>query len=96
MCRVKIYWLKKHSTATLDMKQLNSQWYSIMKNHLLSHLELEELSRFAELNDTVQEELENMNDSPTETPNSLINEPPLSAENLPTGIQTLPAKNWID
>ena len=74
------------------MKQLNNQRYSIMKKHLLSDLELEELSRLAELNDTVQEELEDMSDSPAETPNVLMDEPPLSARNLPTDIQTLRQK----
>ena len=50
-----------------------------MKKHLLSDLELEELSRLAELNDTLQEELEDESDSPAETPNVLVDEPPLSA-----------------
>ena len=63
-----------------------------MKKHLLSDLELEELSRLAELNDKVQKELENMSDSPAETPSVLVDEPPLSAENLPTDIQTLRQK----
>ena len=46
----------------------------------------------AELNDTVQEELEDVSDSPAETPNVLVDESPLSAENLPTDIQTLRQK----
>ena len=33
-----------HENALADMKQLNMQRYSIMKNHLLSDLELKELS----------------------------------------------------
>ena len=37
-------WREKHPTATLDMKQLNNQMYSILKKHLLLDLELEELS----------------------------------------------------
>ena len=69
MRRMEMLWREKHPTATLDTKQLNNQRYSIMKKHLLSDLELEELSRLAELNDTVQEELEDMRDSPAETPN---------------------------
>ena len=60
-----------------------------MKKHLLSDLELEELSRLAEMNDTVEEELEDVSDSPAETPNVMVEESPLSAENLPTDIQTL-------
>ena len=51
VCRIEMLWLEKHSTATLNMKQLNNQRYSIIKKHLLSDLELEELSRLAELND---------------------------------------------
>ena len=46
----------------------------------------------AERNDTVQEQLDDMSDSPTETPNVVVDEQPLSAENLPTDIQTLPQK----
>ena len=92
MRRMEMLWREKHPTATLDMKQLNNQRYSIMKKHLLSDLELEELSRLAELNDTVQEELEDVSDSPAETPNVLVDESPLSAENLPTDIQTLRQK----
>ena len=41
------------------------------------------------LNDTVHKELEDMSDSSAETPNVLVDEPPLSAEILPTDIQTL-------
>ena len=63
-----------------------------MKKHLLSDLELEELSRLAELNDTVQEESEDMSGSPADTPNVLVDEPPLCAENLPTDIQTIRQK----
>ena len=62
-----------------------------MKKHLLSELELEELSRLAELNDTVQEELEDMSYSLATTLNVLV-EPPLSADNLTTDIQTLRQK----
>ena len=43
----------------------------------------------AELNDTIQDELEDMSDSLAETPNVLVDEPPLSAENLSTDIQSL-------
>ena len=89
MRRKKMLWREKHPTATLDMKQLNNQRYSILKKHLLYDLELEELSRLAELNDTVEEELEDVSDSPAETPNVLVDESPLSAEDLPTDIQTL-------
>ena len=71
------------------MKQLYNQQHSIMKKHLLLDLELEELSRLAELNDTVQEELEDMSDSPAETPDVLVDEPPRSVENLPTDTQIL-------
>ena len=87
-------WQEKHPTATLDMKQLNNQRSSIIRKHLLSDLELEELSWLAELNDTVQEELEDMSDSPAKTPNVLVDEPPLLAENLPTDIQTLLKRSW--
>ena len=45
-----------------------------------------------ELNDTVQEELEDVRDSLAETPNVLVDESSLSAENLPTVIQTLRQK----
>ena len=89
MRRKEMLWREKHLKAILDMKQLNNQRYSIMKKHLLSDLELEELSWLAELNDTVQEELEDMSESPVETPNGLVDEPPLSAEILPTDSQTL-------
>ena len=92
MRRMEMLWQEKHPNATLDMKQLNNQRYSIMKKHLLSDLELEELSRLAELNDTVQEESEDMSGSPAETPNVLVDEPPLCAENLPTDIQTIRQK----
>ena len=54
MHRMEMLWREKHQTATLNIKQLNNQRYSIMKKHLLSDLELEELSRLAELNDTVE------------------------------------------
>ena len=50
---MEIFWREKHPTTILDMKQRNNQGYSIMKKHLLSELELEELSRLAEQNDTV-------------------------------------------
>ena len=60
-----------------------------MKKRLLSDLELEELGRLAELNDKVQEELWDVSDSLAVTPNVLVDEPPLSAEILPTDIQTL-------
>ena len=60
-----------------------------MKKHLLSDLELEKLSRLTELNDAVQEELDDVSDSPAENLNVLVDEPSLSAENLPTDIQTL-------
>ena len=63
-----------------------------MKKHLLSDLELEELSQLAEVNDTVQEKLEDMGYSPAETPNVLVDELLLSAENLPADIQTLQQK----
>ena len=63
-----------------------------MKKHLLSDLELEKLSRLAELNDWVQEELDEVSDSPAETPNVLVDESPLSVENLLTDIQTLRQK----
>ena len=89
MRRMEMLWREKHPTATLDMKKLNTQPYSIMKKHLLSDLELEELSRLAELNDTVQEELEDMSDSPAKTPNVFVDEPPLSAKDVLTDIQTL-------
>ena len=46
----------------------------------------------AELNDTAHKKLEDMNDSPTEILNVLVDESPLSAENLPTDIQTLRQK----
>ena len=92
MRRKEMLWWEKHPTVTLDMKQLYNQQHSIMKKHLLLDLELEELSRLAELNDTVQEELEDMSDSPAETPNVLVDESSLSAENLPTDIQTLRQK----
>ena len=92
MRRMKMLWRKKHPTAALDMKQLKNQRYSIMKKHLLLNLKLEELSQLAELNDTIQEELKDMSDSPPGTPNVLVDEPPLSAENLPTDIQTLRQK----
>ena len=59
---------------------------------MLLDLELEEPCRLAERNDTVQEQLDDMSDSPTETPNVVVDEQPLSAENLPTDIQTLPQK----
>ena len=88
MCHVEIIWQKTYPTSTLDMKQPNTQRYSIMNKYLLSNLELEELSRLAELNDIGQEELEDMSDSLAETPNGLVDEPPRSAESLPTGIQT--------
>ena len=45
MCRMEMLWRKKHPTATLDLKQLNNQWYSIMKKHLLFDQELEELNQ---------------------------------------------------
>ena len=92
MHRVKMYWLEKHPTFTLGMKQIKKQWYSMMKKRLLSYLKLEERSRLAELNYIVQEELENISDSPTETPNALVDEPSLSAENLSTDVQTLRQK----
>ena len=85
---IEMLWREKRPTATLEMKQLNNQHYSIMMKHLLSKLELEELSRLAELNDTVQEELEDMSHSPAETPNVLADEPLLSAENWLTDIRT--------
>ena len=59
---------------------------------MLSDLELEELSQLAELNDSLQEELEDISDSPAETLNVLVDEPLLSAINLPTDIQTLRQK----
>ena len=74
-------WQEKHPTATMDIKQLNNQQYSIMKKHLLSVL-----------NDTAQEEWDHMNDSLAKTPNVLVNEPPLFAEHLPTDIQSLRQK----
>ena len=89
MRHIKMFWQEKYPTANMDMKQLDNQRYSIIKKQLLSDLELKELSRLPELNDTVQEELEDMSGSPAETPNVLVDEPPLSAENLPTNIQTL-------
>ena len=46
----------------------------------------------AELNDTVQDKLDDVSDSPAETPNVLVDEPPLSAENLPTDILTFQQK----
>ena len=79
MRRMEMLWRENHPTATLDLKQLDNHRYSIMKKNLLSDLELEELSRLAELNDTLQEELEDESDSPAETPNVLVDEPPLSA-----------------
>ena len=39
-----------------------------------------------------KKELEDISDSPTETPNVLVDEPPQAAENLPTNIQTLRQK----
>ena len=92
LSRMEMLWREKHPTATLDMKQLNNQRYSIMKKHLLSDLELEKLSRLTELNDAVQEELDDVSDSPAENLNVLVDEPSLSAENLPTDIQTLRKK----
>ena len=53
MHRMELLWRDKHPTAKLDMKQLNNQRYSIMRKHLLSALELEELSRLAEHDDPV-------------------------------------------
>ena len=58
-----IAWKCSGATATLDLEQLNYPRYS---------LQLEKLSRLAKLNDTVQEEVEKMSDSPTETPNVLV------------------------
>ena len=58
------------------MEQLSNQWYSIMKKHLLLDLELEELSRMAELCDTAQEELDNRSEWPAEASNVLVNESP--------------------
>ena len=84
---MEMLWQEKHPTATVDVKQLDNQWYSIMKKHLLSHLELEELSWVAELNDTVQDKLDDVSDSPAETSNVLVDEPPLSAGG--SDIQTL-------
>ena len=46
----------------------------------------------AELNDTLQEKLEDMSDSPAEFHNVLVDEPPLPSKNLPTDIQTLRQK----
>ena len=63
-----------------------------MKKHLLSDLELEELNRFNELNNTVQEELQNMSDSPASTSHVLVDEPSMSAINLQTYIQALRQK----
>ena len=40
------------------------------------------------LNDTVQEELDDVGDSPAETTYVLVDEPPMSAKNLLTDIQT--------
>ena len=71
MRRMEMLWREKHPTATLDMKQLNNQWYSVIKKPLLSDLELEVLCRQAELNDTVHEELDNLSYSQAETPNCL-------------------------
>ena len=45
MRHMEMLWRKKHPTATLDLKQLNNQWYSIMKKHLLFDQELEELNQ---------------------------------------------------
>ena len=89
MRRMEMLWREKHPNATLDIKQLNNQRYSIIKKHLLLDLELGGLGRLAELNDTVHKELEDMSDSSAETPNVLVDEPPLFAENLPPVIQTL-------
>ena len=89
MCRMEGLWQEKHPAATLDMTQLNNQRYSIIKKHLLTDLEQKKLSRLAELKDTVQKEVDVASDSPAETPNVLIDEPPLFAKNLSTDIQTL-------
>ena len=85
-------WRETHPTATLDMKQLNNQQYSNMTKHLLSDLELEELCRLTKLNNAIEEELEDMSDSPAETPNVLLVEQLQSVENLPTNFQTLRQK----
>lgn len=45
MRRMEEIWHQKRPGTELDMKQLNNQRYSIMKKHLLSDLELEELQR---------------------------------------------------
>ena len=71
MRRIELLWEEKHPTATLDVQQLNSNRYSIIKKHLLSDLELEQLRRLAEQNDTVQEELEEVSDSSAKTSNVL-------------------------
>ena len=73
-------------------KQLNNQRDHILIKHLLSELELEELDRLAKLNDTFQEKWEDVSDSLIETFNVLVNEPPLTADNLPTDIQTFRQK----
>ena len=89
MRRIEMLWRKKHSIASLDVKQLSNQRYSILKKHLLLDLELEELSQLDELNDTVREELDDVSDSPAETSNVLIDEPPLFVKKLPSNIQAL-------
>ena len=47
---------------------------------------------FSTTTDTVEEELEDVSDSPAETPNVLVDEPPLPAQNLSTDIQSLRQK----
>ena len=89
MSHIEMLWRKKHWIASLDMKQLSNQRYTIVKKHLLLDLELEELSQLDELNDTVREELDDVSDSPAETSNVLIDEPPLFVKKLPSNIQAL-------
>ena len=80
---------EKHSTATLGIKQLNDQQYSIMKKHFLQYHKLEEFSQLAQLHDIVYEKFDVVNDSPAKTTNVLVDKPPLCAKKLPTDIQTL-------
>ena len=54
-----------------------------MTKHLLSDLKLEKLSQLDELNDTAQEELDDLT---AETTNVMVDEPPQSAESLPPNI----------
>ena len=63
-----------------------------MKKHFLSNLELDKLSLIAKQNDTVQEKFDDESNSAAETLNALVDEPPLSDNNLPADIHTLRQK----